>query len=211
MSKYTSAFDKIHVTPDMEKRIAANLEKESRRVSEMPQRGGNTFLKHMRLVYAIAACCVLVFSVAILYSSLIKQKGPDPIAGVVNPYKVYGSIDELKKALPFDLNVPAKMPSQYKIEEIDSIGGKTAHIRYSDGNETIIYRATPGSEDISGDSNIYTTIQTKTVSSMEVTFKGNGDMVYLAIWSDDTCSYSLSISQGMSEALVLEIIQSLHQ
>lgn len=223
MSKYISAFDKIHVTADMEKRIAENLEKESRRVAEMPQRGRmpqrgkmlqrglNAFLQQNRLVYAIAACCLLVFSAAILYSSLTKQAGPDPVAGVVSPFKVFASIDELKNALPFELIVPAKIPPQYKIEGIDSIGGKTAQIRYSDGNTTITFRAAAGKEDISGDTSIYDSIQSKTVSGMEVTLKGNGDLVYLAIWSDDTCSYSLSILQGMSEELVLEIIQSLHQ
>jgi hypothetical protein len=223
MGKYTSAFDKIRVTADMEKRIAANLEKESRRLAEMPQQGRipqsgrilqsgrNAFLKQKRFIYAMAACCVLVFSAAIFYTSMLNQRGPDPVAGVVNPFKAYGSIDELKKALPFELIVPAKIPPRYEIEGIDSIAGKTAQIRYSDGNETITFRAASGTEDISGDSNIYATNETKTVSGMQVMLKGNGDLINLAIWTDDTRSYSLSLSQGMSEDSVLEMIQSLYQ
>jgi hypothetical protein len=235
MGKYTSAFDKIRVTPDMENRIAANLEKESIRIAETPQRAQMTqremnrlmgkmphsgqiqqqgvyaFLKQSRLVYAIAACCVLVISAAVFYSPLIHRGDPDPVAGVVNPYKAYGSIDELKNALPFELVVPSKIPPQFIIEGIDSIGGKIAQIRYSDGNETITFRAASGTEDISGDSNEYAANETKTVSGMKVTLKGNSNLVYLSIWTDDTRSYSLSTSQGMSEELVLEIIQSLHQ
>jgi hypothetical protein len=235
MGKYTSAFDKIHVTPDMEKRIAANLEKESRRISETPQqgqiplrgmnrltgkmphsgqmqqRGIYAFIRRNRLVYAIAACCVLVVSAAVFYSPLIHHGGTDPVAGVVNPYKAYGSIDELKNALPFELVVPSKIPSQFKIEGIDSISGKIGQIRYSDGNETITFRAASGTEDISGDSNGYAVNATKTISGVKVTLKGTGDLVYLAIWTDDTRSYSLSTAQGISEELVLEIINSMHQ
>lgn len=206
MSKYTSAFDKIRVTPDMETRILANLEKESRRAAEMPKKRSN-LSKHMRLVYAMAACCVFAFSVFIF---VLEQKDPKPPVGVVNPYKSYRSIDELKKALPFKLGIPIKMPIQYKMEGIDSISGKMANIRYSDGNNTIVYRAAIGREDISGDTNEYTSVQTKTIANIEVTFKGNDAMVFLAIWMDDTCSYSLSITQGMTEEQVFEIIKSLH-
>jgi hypothetical protein len=202
MNKYRSAFDKIKVTPEMEKRITHNLE------NAYGNKKKTFFQTPVKHIYTLAACFVLVFAATVSYF-LFFDKDTDPNIGVTNPFEYYGNIGELKGALPFEFKTPGKIPPEYKIEGISVIAGKTAQIIYSDGTDTVTFRAASGNEDISGDYSEYSVILTEKVSDTEVTFKGNDEMIFLAVWQDDSCSYSLSFSGGTSLEIITEIIQSL--
>lgn len=208
MNKYTSAFDKIQVTPEMEKRIKETLEKESQEIAVVSKKR-SVFQRPARLIYALSACCVLVFVITLSYFLFFNDNNTDPGIAVTNPFKEFTSIDELKGALSFDLKTPKGIPADYEITGISLISGQTVQIRYSNGNDEMTYRVAPGSEDISGDYNEYDFIQIINISGMDITLKGRNDRVYLTTWSDDTFSYSLATSKGMSESLLIEIVSSI--
>ncbi|HBQ63434.1 MAG TPA: hypothetical protein DD727_00605, partial [Clostridiales bacterium] len=193
-----------------EKRIMTNLENESGRIQEEKDRRHrrNPWRMPVRIVYAVAACLVLVLSGLVFFSLHTGPKHPDSNPGVVNPWQEYTDVEALQEAVRFKVNLPARMPSQYKVEKIGSIDREVAQLTYSDGVNVIVYRTAQGSEDISGDYNEYPVQKTQTAAGMKVTLKGRGDLIYLAVWSDQTCSYALSIPQGMAEWQVLEILAS---
>ena len=66
-----------------------------------------------------------------------------------------------------------------------------------------------GSEDISGDFNEYNTVTETEVNGNTVTIKGNGDEFSLALWVSGDYSYSVSVSSGISENALKEIIEKI--
>ena len=83
----------------------------------------------------------------------------------------------------------------------------------SDDDE-LIARKAPGSGDISGD---YTEYERQTIADNgdlpSVTFKGNTDKVYLALWTDETNGYTYSLMSraGMELDVFAGIVSTIQQ
>ena len=73
-----------------------------------------------------------------------------------------------------------------------------AEIDYTGEGKTARYRKAAGTEDCSGDYNVYTDVTEFEVGSMTVTLKGEAGQYNLAIWTDGSYSYSLSLPDGLS-------------
>lgn len=95
---------------------------------------------------------------------------------------------EAVKSLPFTPEQTEYISYWHELAEIDYIGeGKTA-----------CYRKAAGTEDCSGDYNVYTDVTEFEAGSITVTLKGDAGQYTLAIWTDGSYSYSLSLSDGLS-------------
>lgn len=134
---------------------------------------------------------------------------PVPDLQIPSPITEHKNIGELKEAVDFIVSVP-KMPDKYKIDNISDISGQIAQITYTDGKNSICYRKSKGTEDISGDYNLYNKTQVITIHNINVELKGNGDLIKLAVWHNKTHSYSLGIEgEGMSLGEVTKILDSI--
>lgn len=80
----------------------------------------------------------------------------------------------------------------------------------TDGEEELRIRKAPGSDDISGDYNIYTQTETVLEGSQNITFQGNDDTFYLATWSVDSYTYSVSSSAGLSQDAFTELVRQIN-
>jgi hypothetical protein len=226
-NKYSSTMEKITVTPQMEERILRNLSSKKEPVTETKKQ---PYLKWIRPVGAIAACFAIAIGVTIIYPSFMKHNGgnkqiqisqlPGNSGGTVaqsggqqvihpNPIANIKGVDELKKAVPFELFVPEKLPTGYKIDKTSVISGKLAQIIYSDGGNKITYRTAKGTGDISGDCISYGESNVVKIGDTEVTLKGNKSLISLATWIKDDYSYSLSFSAGIEKEAVVAIIKSM--
>lgn len=125
-----------------------------------------------------------------------------------NPIVDTNGIEELKKSLPFQLMIPEKIPTGYKINSTSIISGELAQIIYSDGENQITYRAAKGSNDISGDNTSYPESDNTKMGDIMVKLDGSNSLVNLATWTKDGCSYSLTFSAGMAKKAVTSIIES---
>lgn len=95
---------------------------------------------------------------------------------------------EAVKSLPFTPEQTEYISYWHELAEIDYTGeGKTA-----------CYRKAAGTEDCSGDYNVYTDVTEFEAGSITVTLKGDAGQYTLAIWTDGSYSYSLSLSDGLS-------------
>lgn len=92
-------------------------------------------------------------------------------------------------------------PAEWQQSQVSVIGGDLLQVAYTNGTDTILFRAANGDEDTSGDYNVYD--NTWTVGN--VTLKGSGDQAVLAIWQRDGVSYSLSFSTPMDGAAAAEL------
>ncbi len=136
-------------------------------------------------------------------------KNADNSAQIPNPWTEYKSVDEAKKAVNFEAPVPTKVTDGYKLDYISNLDGELLQIVYRNAEDKqISYRTAKGSEDISGDYNVYDTSEELQVGGNTVTVKGIGGKYYLAIWEDGESAYSLGMSAGADKAEMLKIIGS---
>ena len=125
-------------------------------------------------------------------------------AQLANPLEEYGcSADSLaaaEEAVGFTLT----FPEDIDVENYIVINGTLLEVRFDGG----YLRKEAGSDDISGDYNEYDTEKTVTANGKEITLKGNGDQMHLAIWTDGGYTYCVGISGGVSEAGMLEYVNA---
>lgn len=118
----------------------------------------------------------------------------------------YDSAEALSEAVGFEITDLTSISFTPAQTTYMAIGGDLAQISYYDaeGNE-LTYRKSTGTEDNSGDYNVYSNEETATIHGYDVTLKGDGSLVNLAVWTDGTYAYSIYTSGGCS----LEAMQAM--
>ena len=120
---------------------------------------------------------------------------------IANPLVDYDSLEEAEKVVGFELSYSESI----KAESYTIINGTTLQLNLE--NDGYLRKA-KGREDISGDYNEYEKAETKTAEGKSVTLKGNGGKVMLAIWTDGDYTYCVGITDGISEADMLLIVNA---
>lgn len=226
MNKYHSAIEKITVSPQMEERILKNITSKNELNIETKKQQK---YKWMRPLGIAAAGCAVVIGVLFIYPSIVNNnegsqhiqknqsannsKGTGAQSGeqVLIPYQIVNTqgVEEFKKVVPFQLQIPGKLPTGYKIDKTSVISRELAQIIYTDGSNIITYREAKGAKDISGDYTAYEESNVVEIGDAKVIFKGSKSMINLATWVKDDFSYSLSFSMGIEKESVISIIKSM--
>lgn len=105
----------------------------------------------------------------------------ETLVGMPNPFTEYKTIDEAKKTLKFEAKLPSAVPSGYKLEYVSVMSDDFLNLTYKNGEKEITYRTAAGTEDISGDYNIYEKTEVIEAGGCAVTVKGNGEKYNLAV------------------------------
>lgn len=126
---------------------------------------------------------------------------------IPNPWQEYKTVSEAAKATGISFSAPEKFES-YKVSYVQAMDG-IVEVTYSDGSNEICVRKGRGTDDISGDYNVYKNVSEKKIGGNTVTLKGNGDGVSSASWTDGTYSYSIysenELSADLAESIAAEI------
>lgn len=128
--------------------------------------------------------------------------------GMPNPFTEYKTIDEAKKTLKFEAKLPSAVPSGYKLEYVSVMSDDFLNLTYKNGEKEITYRTAAGTEDISGDYNIYEKTEVIEAGGCAVTVKGNGEKYNLAVWNNGD-SYAISSSEGLSKDEIVKIAENI--
>lgn len=121
---------------------------------------------------------------------------PD-IIGMPNLFTDFNTLAEAEKQTGFYITLPDAIgSSNNKIYR--AMNDEMLEVIYVNGeDETGRIRKARGSEDISGDYNEYAETETVSVGGIDVLLKGDAGQYTLAIWTDGSYSYSLSLSDGL--------------
>ena len=169
---------------------------------------------------SIAACAMLVIGVGIfaitqhrgnIIDTPAQSEEADSSDFVQSgtPYAEYDTLEEAENTIGFEISVPDSYGG-YTEPYYAVIEGKILEVQYYNGDDCgMIIRKSRGSEDISGDFNEFDNITETEVNGNTVTIKGNGDEFSLALWGSGDYSYSVSISSGISENALKEIIEKI--
>lgn len=186
--------DKIEVTEDMCQRILQNIQK-----SNLAEKAKVTRFSYWKWCVSIAACLAVIFVGARTIPSMIDQQ-TNPLNQGTGTIKECNSVHELSQMVGFSVSELSGLPFDIKQTTYISHWAELAEIEYCGGDGQIaIYRKSIGTDDNSGNYNIYTDILEVSMDGMTITFKGDGGNYELALWTDGEYAYSIWLSKGTSK------------
>lgn len=128
---------------------------------------------------------------------------------IPNPWVDCASLEEAGKLAGFSFTAPDALEG-YPEKYIGVIEKEIAEVIFNDENGAeICLRKGVGTDDISGDYNVYETTETRTIDGKNVTCKGNDGLVSNATWNDGTYAYSIMSTVGMTAEQLSTFVQSL--
>ena len=126
---------------------------------------------------------------------------------IPNPWQEYKTVSEAAKATGISFSAPEKLEG-YKVSHVQTMDG-IVELRYSNGSNEIRVRKGKGTNDISGDYNVYKNVSEKKIGGNTVTLKGNGDGVSSATWTNGTYSCSIFSENELTNKLVEIIVAAM--
>lgn len=136
----------------------------------------------------------------------------DTGAGLMNtvqipsPFTDHDTLTEAADAVGFALSAPEQV-SGSSLRAIQTMDSGMIQVFYGDDDDRICIRKALGSEDISGDYNVYAQITAVDADGISVTMKGENGLVHLAIWTSGGYTYAVSIQAGMSAANMSALVR----
>lgn len=186
--KYKEIMARIEVTPEMRQWVLHNLEKAQKEKKR----------RLTKQLFSLAACLAIV--VCCWFAWRPKQ-AKEPEQGLMSTAQIetVDSLAALSEKTGMDMKELTGLPFAVEQTEYVSYWGALAEIQYFGGTENLRYRKSQGTEDNSGDYNVYTQVETLEIAGMSVTLKGENGAFSLAAWTDGQFAYSICVSTPLSE------------
>lgn len=141
----------------------------------------------MKKLIAIILCGLTVYSLAACTS----KNATGGNAEIPNPFMDCATLADAAKLTGFDITVPDSIEG-YDTRVIQVMDNKMIQIIYAKGENSLLIRKAAGSDDISGDYSQYTEINAAALGSLQVTMRGENEMVSVAIWTDGGYTYAVN-------------------
>ncbi len=192
--KYEQIMDKIEVTPEMRQRVLRNVEAAQRK-------------KQMRLVrhlVSLAACLAIV--VCCWYAWKPREAQEQGMLAV-SQIETVDSLEALAQKTGLPLVELTGLPFAPERTEYVSYWGNLAEIQYFGETDTLRYRISQGTDDNSGDYNVYAQSTETEISGNVVALKGENGAYTLAVWTDGQYAYSISVTVPISREIFTALIE----
>lgn len=195
---YRELMEQVNLTPEARERILTNVQQadlspQPEKVVPFPRRR-----QTWRRWASLAACLVVVVAAVLAVPQLQAEPNettPPQLTGT--PFHQVDTLAALSDAVGFPVTEPAALPFDLVNTTYTAYDEGTAEITYTgSGGQTATYRQSCGSEDNSGDYNLYP--DTQALPEQNATLKGQDGLYTLALWTDGTYTYSLHLSSGLS-------------
>ena len=131
----------------------------------------------------------------------------DATEEIANPFTDYATYAEAETAAGFKFGVPEQLGGYDTVAY--RVAGTLFEVIYSNDTASLTARKAPGGWNISGDNNQYTTEVVETLAGVDVTCMGEGDTLFLAMWSADDYSYSLGASESVDRMDFLGTVETI--
>ena len=213
---YHEVMEHIELTPEMRARILEHVQqadlspdqaaKEPKKVTK--------FANRRKYVGMAAGLAVLIAACAVMPNVLTKNgdqnqdQTPEGDTQAIWDYQEYDSAQALSEKMGYEVSDIQGLPFEPQTVIYASIGTDLAQIEYQNGDTSACYRKSPGTEDNSGDYNQYGKSDTVSVGDIQVELRGADDGYVLAVWTDGTYAYSLSLPQAQSEDVWQQLLET---
>lgn len=135
--------------------------------------------------------------------------GPTEEANVQipNPFQNCETLKDATDLAGFDMTVPESIQG-YEERSIQAEEKGMIQVSYASEEKQVLIRKAAGSENISGDYNIYDDVETVVSGDILVTVKGNDGKAFLATWTSGENTFSVAVSDGASQDVIMEIVKA---
>lgn len=139
-----------------------------------------------------------------------EQEAVSETVGMPNPWTDHKTLKEAEDTAGFSITVPEYITgyTQTMIQTLDKEVIQVFYQKDDQSEEEILVRKGVGSEDISGDYNIYSEKTQLDINENQIMEQGKDGKVMLATWTDAGYTYSVS-TPGISESEMENIIQQI--
>lgn len=195
---YRELMEQVNLTPEARERILTNVQQ----ADLSPQAKKVVPLRSKQQTWrrwaSLAACLVVVVAAVLAVPQLQAEPNettPPQLTGT--PFHQVDTLAALSDAVGFPVTEPTALPFDLVNTTYTAYDEGLAEITYTGPNDqTATYRQSRGSEGNSGDYNLYP--DTQTLPEQNATLKGQDGLYTLALWTDDTYTYSLRLSSALS-------------
>jgi len=208
-NRYSAIMKRIEVTEEMHKRILEKISKTD--FNKVPIE----FSLESYKKYILIAACFMILFVGIISANgiIVSHQNETPLqavpnAAVIPNIKEVGSIEELSQTVGFKVTDVENIPFSVHNKTYIILWDDLAEITYTGDDNELTYRKAAGSDDISGDYNVYNTEKATDIDDYKVSLKGNDSTYNLALWQKDGYSYSIMTTEGISESEMKAMIES---
>ena len=100
----------------------------------------------------------------------------------------------------------------YDHTTIQAIEGEMIEVIYEDASETegLRIRKGVGTDSISGDYNRYDSEETQTIAGVSVSIRKNGDLIFVAEWTDGGYAHSITSENGLTADELETLFSQIH-
>lgn len=130
---------------------------------------------------------------------------------IPNPWQECSSLEEAGKIAGFSFTAPEQVDG-FSEKYIAAVESDVAEVIFRNGENDenqVSFRKGVGSEDISGDYNQYSSVETQQIDGKDVTVKRSDGMIYTVTWTQDGYTYAISARMGMTEEQMTDWVQAL--
>lgn len=186
--KYEEIMDRVEVTPEMRQRVLSNLEQ-----ARKPKRPA------LRQLMSLAACLAILLCCWYAWKPRQQTQVENPGAQGASQIENVASLEALSQKTGVPMKELTGLPFDVEATQYVSYWEELAEIQYFGQTDSLCYRKSHGTEDNSGEYNVYSQVKTLDVSGCAVTLKGGAEGYSLAAWTDGTYAYSISASKPLTE------------
>lgn len=115
---------------------------------------------------------------------------------IPNPFVTCQTLEQAEALAGFSAPLP-QMWGGWELTEIRAMENAMLEMNYQLGDAAICVRKAPGSGDISGDYTAYSDCDTRQVAGRQMTVRGEGKTIYVALWTEGEYAYAVTSSQGV--------------
>ena len=201
MNKYNEIMERLTVSDEMKKRLTEGAGKAEQ------SKGKVIRLATVRRAALIAACFALLIVVVFVISGINANENSVAPGGVDTTGPIdqtpwgsveYKSATELSKASGIEISDLENLPFKATETVYQDYETGLVEITYSNGADSLSYRVSKGDEDNSGDYNEYGNVYEKEIGGTAVTLKGEGDLIFCALYKRGGYSYSITSAGGLT-------------
>ena len=148
---------------------------------------------------SLAACLAIVLCCWYAWKPRQQTQVENPGAQGASQIENVASLEALSQKTGVPMKELTGLPFDVEVTQYVSYWEELAEIQYFGQTDSLCYRKSHGTEDNSGDYNVYSQVKTLDVSGCAVTLKGGAEGYSLAAWTDGTYAYSISASKPLTE------------
>lgn len=194
------------------------LEAEEQPMKQTKKQISNRWMKYI----AVAACAGIVLTSGILIQQERKshltptttQTEPattEENVQIPNPFIPCATLQAAADIAGFSLDAPDAYGA-YDHTVIQAIEGEMIEVIYEDASETegLRIRKGVGTDSISGDDNRYDSEETQTIAGISVSVRKNGDLIFVAEWTDGGYAHSITSEDGLTADELETLVSQIH-